>query len=57
MDGADEVNPHLEIHQTPVNPDISGIELAPEGSEVLEEQYRRHIPPAAPNTDHLSLEA
>ena len=57
MGAVGEAIPHLEVHEEPVNPDISGIELAPEGSEVLEEQYRRHVTAAAPNTDHLSLEA
>lgn len=36
--------------------DLAGIDLAPAGSEVLEEQYRQRQPEQAPATDHLSLE-
>ena len=36
--------------------DLSGLDLAPAGSDVLEEQYRHHKQPPAPDTDHLSLE-
>jgi hypothetical protein len=42
----------------PVPPavDLSGIDLAPEGSDVLEEQYRRAEEAEVPETDHISLE-
>jgi hypothetical protein len=50
-----EVIPHLEEHREIVNPDISAIHLAPAGSDVLEEQYRRRESVAPPNTDHLAL--
>ena len=36
--------------------DLSGIDLAPTGSAVLEEQYRKQDKTAAPDTDHISLE-
>ena len=36
--------------------DLSAIDLAPAGSAVLEEQYRKHEKAAAPDTDHISLE-
>ena len=36
--------------------DLSGLDLAEAGSEVLEERYRRVEAAAAPATDHLSLE-
>lgn len=36
--------------------DLSGLDLAPEGSDVLEERYRGAAKGAAPSTDHLSLE-
>lgn len=36
--------------------DLSDIDLAPEGSDVLEEEYRRKEKAAAPDTDHISLE-
>ena len=36
--------------------DLSGMDLAPAGSEVLEEQYRKREQPPQPDTDHLSLE-
>lgn len=39
-----------------VNPDISAISLAPEGSDVLEEKFRKHDEAKAPSTDHISLE-
>ncbi len=35
--------------------DLSAIDLAPEGSDVLEEQYRQRETAAPPATDHLSL--
>ncbi len=41
--------------ETP-NLDLSAMELAPSGSDVLEEQYRKHKVPPPPDTDHLSLE-
>ena len=41
--------------ETP-NLDLSGMELAPSGSDVLEEQYRKRKIPPPPDTDHLSLE-
>jgi hypothetical protein len=36
--------------------DLAGIELAPAGTEVLEEKYRKKEEAAAPATDHISLE-
>ena len=36
--------------------DLSGIDLAPTGSAVLAEQYRKQDKTAAPDTDHISLE-
>lgn len=36
--------------------DLSGIDLAPEGSDVLDDRYRKRDEPAAPDTDHISLE-
>lgn len=36
--------------------DLSAIELAPSGSEVLDEKYRQRQAAKAPATDHLSLE-
>lgn len=36
--------------------DLSGIDLAPSGAEVLEAKYRRRHDEKAPPTDHLSLE-
>jgi hypothetical protein len=36
--------------------DLSGMELAPAGSDVLEEQYRQRKQPPAPDTAHLTLE-
>ena len=36
--------------------DLSGIDLAPEGSDVLDDRDRKHDEPAAPDTDHISLE-
>lgn len=36
--------------------DLSGIDIAPEGEDLLEERYRDSAAPAAPRTDHLSLE-
>jgi hypothetical protein len=36
--------------------DLSAIELAPEGSDVLEEKFRRIEQGAAPDTDHIALE-
>lgn len=41
--------------QTALEVDLSGLELAPGGSDVLEEQYRRRDDVAPPSTDHLSL--
>ena len=35
--------------------DLSAIEIAPPGAEVLEEQFRRKHDEPAPSTDHLSL--
>lgn len=35
--------------------DLSGIDVAPEGEELLEERYRGEAPPPAPDTDHISL--
>ena len=36
--------------------DLSALDLAPAGSDVLEEAYRKRPPAQAPATDHLSLE-
>jgi len=36
--------------------DLSGIELAPSGAEVLEQKYRQRQQQKAPATDHISLE-
>ena len=36
--------------------DLSSIDLAPEGSDVLEDEYKRSEEAAAPDTDHISLE-
>lgn len=36
--------------------DLSDMDLAPPGSDVLEEKYRQRKEPAVPDTDHLSLE-
>lgn len=36
--------------------DLSGMDVAPEGSDVLDEEYRRKDTPPAPETDHISLE-
>lgn len=36
--------------------DLSGIEVAPEGSGLLSEEHRRKDTPQAPVTDHISLE-
>ena len=36
--------------------DLSGMEVAPEGSDIVDEQYRRKDEPAAPATDHISLQ-
>ena len=36
--------------------DLSGMDLAPEGSDVLEDEYRRREEVAAPDTDHIALE-
>jgi hypothetical protein len=47
--------PHLEEDVEIVNPDTSGISLAPEGSDVLDEKDRHKEVGKAPNTDHLSL--
>ncbi len=35
--------------------DLSALDLAAAGCDVLEEQYRKREQAAAPNTDHLSL--
>jgi hypothetical protein len=51
-----EVIPHLEKAVEEVNPDISAISLAPEGSDVLEEEFRRHDDAEAPSTEHITLE-
>ena len=36
--------------------DLSGMDLAPPGSDVLEDKYRHKQPPPAPSTEHISLE-
>ena len=35
--------------------DLSGIEIAPGGEDLLEERYRDAPPPPPPDTDHLTL--
>ena len=40
----------------PPQVDLSSMDLAPEGSAVLEEKYRNKPAPAAPETDHISLQ-
>jgi hypothetical protein len=35
--------------------DLSGMDLAPAGAEVLEEKYRKKEQAEAPATDHISL--
>ena len=47
--------PNLDEEVEIVEPDISGIDLAPEGSDMLEEKDRHKDEVEAPNTDHLSL--
>jgi hypothetical protein len=51
-DFADCAAPPAEAPQL----DLSALDLAPAGSDVLEEGYRKRTPPEAPATDHLSLE-
>ena len=36
--------------------DLSAIELAPSGADMLESEYRKETEKVAPKTDHLSLE-
>ena len=36
--------------------DLSSLDVAPQGSDVLEEQYRKKPAEQAPDTDHISLE-
>lgn len=36
--------------------DLSELDLAPEGAEILDEQYRKRQQAAAPSTDHIALE-
>jgi hypothetical protein len=55
--------PGLDTGPAPVTPDtetpavdLSSMELAPAGSDVLDEQYRKRQTPDAPDTDHISLE-
>ena len=38
------------------NLDLSGLDVAPEGTELIEEQYRQRADTKAPPTDHLSIE-
>ena len=40
-----------------LDPDTSGIDLAPEGSELLEPEYKKVDDATAPDTEHLSLES
>jgi hypothetical protein len=51
-DFADCAAPETEIPAL----DLSAIELAPSGAEVLDEKYRQRQQAKAPATDHLSLE-
>jgi len=37
--------------------DLSGLDVAPEGSDVLEARYRKRPGGAAPDTDHLSIDS
>lgn len=41
---------------TPPELDLSELDVAPEGSDVLEEQYRRQQAAITPTTDHIELE-
>jgi hypothetical protein len=36
--------------------DLSELNLAPEGAELLDEEYRKHDQATAPATDHIALE-
>lgn len=45
----------LKSDVAPLHPDISGLNLAPAGSDLLTEEERKHVQPAAPNTDHITL--
>lgn len=40
-----------------LNLDLSALDVAPEGSAVLEEQYRKRETAEAPSTDHISLDS
>ena len=51
-DFADCAAPPVEAPQV----DLSALDLAPAGSDVLEEAYRNRPPPEAPTTDHITLE-
>ena len=48
--------PTLISDVTPLKPDTSAISLAPEGSDVLEMQYRKVDAGHAPDTAHIQLE-
>ena len=45
----------LKNEAAPLHPDISGLNLAPAGSDLLKAEERKHVQPAAPNTDHITL--
>ena len=49
-------NTHDPEAPQPPAVDLSAMELAPAGSDVIEEQYRKREKPKAPDTDHISLE-
>lgn len=53
---AGEAIPGLATPAPPTAPDTSALTLADPESVLLEERYRQHDTPAAPSTDHLSVE-
>lgn len=48
--------PTLATAVPPPPPDTAGLSLADPDTELLEERYRNHSAPPAPQTDHLSVE-
>lgn len=45
----------LKTETAPLHPDISGLQLAPVGSDVLTPEQRKHPQPPPPKTDHITL--
>ncbi len=45
----------LKSERAPVNPDISGLQLAPAGADLLRPEERARPPIAPPATDHITL--